>query len=107
MEKDYGKAVDIWSAGVIFGELLKTIEEHCPIFEERTCLFPGNHCFPLSPNRKKELDNDGIPKNGKDDQLEFIFDIIGSPKSDDISFVTDEKARIYLTRFKPREPADL
>jgi mitogen-activated protein kinase 1/3 len=52
MEKDYGKAVDIWSAGVIFGELLKTIEEHCPIFEERTCLFPGNHCFPLSPNRK-------------------------------------------------------
>lgn len=67
MEKDYGKAVDIWSAGVIFGELLKTIEENNSDFEERTCLFPGCHCFPLSPNRKQELDNDGIPKNGKDD----------------------------------------
>jgi hypothetical protein len=33
--------------------------------------------------------------------------MIGSPKRDDISFVTDEKARLYLTRFRPRDPADL
>ena len=51
MEKDYGKAVDIWSAGVIFGELLKMVEANCPKFEERKCLFPGGYCFPLSPKR--------------------------------------------------------
>ena len=26
MEKDYGKEVDIWSTGIIFGELLNTLE---------------------------------------------------------------------------------
>lgn len=92
MEKDYGKAVDIWSAGVIFGELLMMIEGNCSKFEERECLFPGKHCFPLSPKRKQELDEDGIPESGKDDQLQLIFELIGTPKREDLSFVTDEKA---------------
>jgi hypothetical protein len=52
MEKDYGKPVDIWAAGVIFGELLLMIEENCPRFEDRNCLFAGKYCFPLSPKRK-------------------------------------------------------
>lgn len=52
MEKDYGKAVDIWSTGVIFGEFLSTIEENCPKTENRSCLFPGKSCFPLSPNKR-------------------------------------------------------
>jgi len=26
MEKDYGKEVDIWATGVIFGEMLSTLE---------------------------------------------------------------------------------
>lgn len=30
MEKDYGKEVDIWSVGVIFGELLNMLEGNCP-----------------------------------------------------------------------------
>jgi hypothetical protein len=30
MEKDYGKPVDIWACGVIFGELLQTLAENCP-----------------------------------------------------------------------------
>ena len=61
MEKDYGQAVDIWSAGVIFGELLMTLKSNCDDFKSRKCLFPGKYCFPLSPNAKAALDEDGIP----------------------------------------------
>ena len=69
LEKDYGKAVDIWACGVIFGELLLMLEENCPNFEDRKCLFPGKQCFPLSPNKKLKLDEQGIPPT-KGDQLE-------------------------------------
>ena len=104
MEKDYGKAVDIWSAGVIFGELLMMIEANCPKFAERNCLFPGGYCFPLSPKRNQKLDEDGIPIDTKNDQLEHIFALIGTPNETDTSFVTDEKARLYLNQFAPKSP---
>ena len=78
LEKDYGKAVDIWACGVIFGELLLMLEENCPNFDERKCLFPGKQCFPLSPNKKLKLDEHGIPPT-KGDQLEHIFNLTGLP----------------------------
>ena len=61
MEKDYGKEVDIWAMGVIFGELLYTLEGNCPDFTKRKCLLPGKYCFPLSPNKKAPIDNAGLP----------------------------------------------
>ena len=61
MEKDYGKEVDIWASGVIFGELLFTLEQNCPNFEQRRCLFPGKYCFPLTPNPNADIDDIGIP----------------------------------------------
>ena len=67
MEKDYGKAADIWSVGVIFGELLQTLASSVGDFRQRKCLFPGKFCFPLSPNARAALDDDGIPiENEKD-----------------------------------------
>ena len=56
MEKDYGQAVDIWAAGVIFAELLLMIEGNCPKVENRGCLFAGKYCFPLSPKKGQALD---------------------------------------------------
>ena len=107
MEKDYGTEVDIWSTGVIFGELLFTLEENCPRFESRKCLFPGKYCFPLSPNKNADIDEIGIPLSQKSDQMDLIFNLIGSPSEDDLSFVTDEKAIRYLRKFRPRPPAKL
>ena len=49
LEKDYGPAIDIWAVGCIFAELLGMMKEHAPTFLDRTPLFPGKSCFPLSP----------------------------------------------------------
>ena len=37
----------------------------------------------------------------RDDQLAVIFDVLGTPNDDDISFVTDAKATGYLKSFTP------
>lgn len=39
--------------------------------------------------------------------LDLIFNVIGTPTEDDMSFVTDEKAIKYLMKFKPRNPCNL
>ncbi len=49
----------------------------------------------------------GIPLTQRGDQLDHIFNMIGTPTADDMSFVTDEKAIRYLERFKPRAPSNL
>lgn len=51
LEKDYGPAIDIWSVGCIFAELLGMMKESAATFMERRALFPGKSCFPLSPDR--------------------------------------------------------
>jgi mitogen-activated protein kinase 1/3 len=50
MEKDYGPAVDVWSIGCIFAELLEMVRENAPTYADRGPLFPGKSCFPLSPD---------------------------------------------------------
>ncbi len=50
LEKDYGEAIDIWSIGCIFAELLSMMKENAPTFMDRKPLFPGTSCFPLSPD---------------------------------------------------------
>ena len=88
-EKDYGKPVDIWAVGVIFGELLSMLEENCADKTERKSLFPGKFCFPLSPNPKAEKDDYGIPIPQDNDMLDYIFNMIGTPGESDLSFITD------------------
>jgi hypothetical protein len=39
--------------------------------------------------------------------LNVIFDIIGSPNEEDISFLTDLKAQSYLKSFPAREKSNL
>jgi len=57
LEKDYGPAIDMWSIGCIFAELLSMIDgnvsvENKHIMRRGTPLFPGNSCFPLSPKEE-------------------------------------------------------
>jgi mitogen-activated protein kinase 1/3 len=45
----YTSAIDIWSVGCIFAELLSMMKENYASSFERLPLFPGNSCYPLSP----------------------------------------------------------
>ena len=98
LEKDYGQAIDMWSVGCIFAELLGMMKESAPTYLDRKPLFPGKSCFPLSPDKHAQEERKGFPFS-KNDQLAVIFEVIGTPTEEDKSFVTDTKAIEYLEAF--------
>ena len=66
LEKDYGPAIDIWSVGCIFAELLGMMKENAPTFLDRQPLFPGKSCFPLSPAKSPKEQRKGFPFSSND-----------------------------------------
>ena len=106
LEKDYGEGIDVWSVGCIFAELLSMMKENVANALDRKPLFPGSSCFPLSPDSNPTVKKNGFAVS-TNDQLNIIFDIIGTPTEEDASFVTDYKAAEYLKTFTPRPRADL
>ncbi len=106
LEKDYGPAIDTWSIGCIFAELLNMMKENAPTFMDRKPLFPGKSCFPLSPDKNPTEQRKGFPFSSSD-QLAVIFEVIGTPNETDKSFVTDQKALEYLDSFPLRPKLDL
>jgi len=106
LEKDYGPAIDMWSVGCIFAELLGMMKESAPTYLDRKPLFPGKSCFPLSPDSNARIQANGFPV-AKDDQLALIFDVLGTPEEADISYVSDQKANDYLKSYKPKQRQDL
>lgn len=79
LEKDYGPAIDMWSVGCIFAELLGMMKESAATYLDRKPLFPGKSCFPLSPDRHARIQANGFPVT-KDDQLAVIFEVLGTPE---------------------------
>lgn len=98
LEKDYGPAIDMWSVGCIFAELLGMMKESAATYLDRKPLFPGKSCFPLSPDKTVKQERNGFPYS-TEDQLAIIFQVIGTPSDEDKSFVTDTKATEYLKAF--------
>lgn len=105
LEKDYTAAIDVWSLGCILAELLGMIKENAPTFLDRSPLFPGTSCFPLSPDRSNNVKRGGFPHSSQD-QLSIIFSVLGTPKEEDFSFVTDAKAIEYLRSFPFKKPVE-
>eukprot|EP00928_Gymnodinium_smaydae_P011493 TRINITY_DN14231_c0_g2_i1.p1 TRINITY_DN14231_c0_g2~~TRINITY_DN14231_c0_g2_i1.p1 ORF type:complete len:307 (-),score=66.79 TRINITY_DN14231_c0_g2_i1:119-1039(-) len=103
MRRDYGSAIDVWSVGCIFGELLQT-HEGLP-FEDRGPLFPGSSCFPLSPEegQKHRHEAFGLQMMASDrsDQLSVIFDLIGTPSKSMLEQLPPQEQK-YLQCFPPR-----
>lgn len=102
IEKNYDQKIDVWSLGCIYAELLGMLKEHAPTFLDRGPLFPGTSCFPLSPDTNARAKKSGFPVTHQD-QLNIIFTVIGTPKSNDLAFVSDDKAMEYLKSF-PNKP---
>ncbi|CAE7391602.1 MPK7, partial [Symbiodinium natans] len=50
LQENYTEAIDIWSVGCIYAELLGMLEGTRT--QDRGPLFPGSSCFPLSPDHK-------------------------------------------------------
>lgn len=71
----YTPAIDVWSIGCIFAEVLTGKP-----------LFPGKSVV---------------------HQLDLITDLLGTPASDTISGVRNEKARRYLTNMRKKQPVSL
>ncbi len=66
LEKDYGPGIDLWAVGCIFAELLGMMKENAPTFMDRTPLFPGKSCFPLSPAKDPQESRKGFPFSSND-----------------------------------------
>uniref|UniRef100_K3WG42 Mitogen-activated protein kinase n=1 Tax=Globisporangium ultimum (strain ATCC 200006 / CBS 805.95 / DAOM BR144) TaxID=431595 RepID=K3WG42_GLOUD len=95
--QDYSFAVDMWSVGCIFAELLSMQVESCPRYQERVPLFPGRSCFPLSADRPTTYSD-------KLDQLNVIFGVIGTPNEEDIGALGEVKQ--YLRKLPKKEARD-
>lgn len=110
IEKDYSAAIDMWSVGCIFGELMLTMKENSKTFVDRAPLFPGKFCFPLSPpdtkNNSIKINEYGFPVD-KTDQLTVIFELLGTPTDDELAFITDQNGILYLKSLKFRPKKDL
>ena len=109
--QEYTSAVDVWSVGCIFAELLGMQIESVPNHHDRVALFPGKSCYPLSGDKLDKATDGKDPlllhlENDKDrvDQLSVIFDVIGSPNECDISDINDTEVQEYLRKISPKKP---
>lgn len=94
--QDYDSAVDMWSIGCIFAELLSMQAENVADYHKRRALFPGKSCFPLTAEKSTYSDDR--------DQLNLIMSVIGTPSEDDMGeFKTVSE---YLRKLEPKKPRD-
>ena len=72
IQKQYDYAVDIWSLGCCYYELLRVLSESLggPSSQINRVLIPGKACYPLSPHRNKDIFIE-------EDQLSLTLKVIG------------------------------
>jgi len=100
LQENYTEAIDLWSVGCIYAELLGMLEGTKT--EDRGPLFPGSSCFPLSPDHKHKTDYK-YHTRGKHDQLNMIFNLLGTPPEEDIELLERDDAKRYIRCFAKRE----
>jgi len=97
-EGSYDCALDVWSIGCIFGELMGLqYEPHV-----YTPMFPGRSCYPMSPSANART---AFDEREQHDQLNVIFEVIGTPSEDVIAAHPDAEVRQYLAGIPPQPNA--
>ncbi|CAE7306415.1 NTF4 [Symbiodinium sp. CCMP2592] len=100
LQDTYNEQIDMWSVGCIYAELLQMLEgTHT---EDRGPLFPGSSCYPLSPDRKHRKDP-RFHTRGSTDQLNVIFDLLGTPSEAEIAQLQTEEAKQHIRALARRE----
>jgi len=102
LQEHYTEQIDVWSFGCIAAELLNMLKENQPSTSSRGPLFPGSSCFPLSPDHKHSSST-----RGNRDQLNVIFNLIGTPDPEDVKKLEKEDTKAYLQCFESRPAVDL
>eukprot|EP00919_Chromeraceae_sp_WS-2016_P073639 GHVR01174145.1.p1 GENE.GHVR01174145.1~~GHVR01174145.1.p1 ORF type:complete len:441 (+),score=78.27 GHVR01174145.1:52-1323(+) len=106
LQENYTAAIDVWSVGCVFAEMLNMTRENVPYHTDRGPLFPGSSCFPLSPDKKHATDYK-FHTRGTKDQLQMIFNILGTPTPEDALFLEKSDAKKYVSLFQTRPPIHL
>lgn len=102
LQGQYSPAVDVWSFGCIFGELVKTLNTS----QRGGPLFPGRSSFPSSKDHYKTQDlKNELSKSSH--QLTQIFNMIGTPAKDEIAKIKRTDIRQVLSERSVIEPKDL
>ena len=94
---EYTGAVDMWSVGCVFAELLSAQKGSKVSPKLRMPLFPGGSCPTLSRD-------DDEPLGFLNDQLTAILSILGSPCEDDIGAFSNTSAQSHLRSKQHFEP---
>jgi len=102
LQENYTEQIDVWSVGCIFAELLGMMKDNIGYPSDRGPLFPGSSCFPLSPDRKHATDYK-YHTRGNRDQLNMIFNVIGTPTRQAIEKLEKEDAKRYIRCFAERD----
>jgi mitogen-activated protein kinase 1/3 len=100
LQENYTESIDMWSVGCIYAELFGMLEGTRS--EDRGPLFPGSSCFPLSPDHKHKTDYK-YHTRGKHDQLNMIFNLLGTPDASEVEELEREDAKKYLSCFAARQ----
>jgi len=114
-QRQCDEMVDVWSAGCIAAELTQMLEG-VP-FRSRGPLFPGTTCFPFSLTGCHFCLDTGTTRGPlfpgttclpfldhwrDQDQMNVIFDTLGTPSETDIQKLERQDAQAYIRCFAPR-----
>jgi len=78
------------------------MKEVVPVVNDRKPLFPGDFCFPLSPENNIRNPSSFASRRNTD-QLEMIFTILGTPSETDILAFERDDARRYIRLFSKQK----
>lgn len=92
LQAQYTAAVDVWSFGCIFGELLQSLDNT----RAYGPLFPGRTSYPLSRDRASRKLNLSTELAKEGHQLTQIFKVIGTPTLKECEQITDPDIRKAL-----------
>ena len=98
----YSGAVDVWSCGCIFGELLGMIKENCTDYRMRAPLFPGESCGELSDDNL--LNGTPFHRQRGREQLDLILQVIGTPAPENLEHL-DAETKDYITTHRAQNDA--
>uniref|UniRef100_A0A0G4G3V7 Mitogen-activated protein kinase n=1 Tax=Chromera velia CCMP2878 TaxID=1169474 RepID=A0A0G4G3V7_9ALVE len=109
LEESYSEAVDLWAVGCVFAELMNMMKTNLPFPEDRTALFPGGSCFPLSPDKNdyRHGVSSSSSRSKIQDQLSLIFNVIGTPSKEDLQGLQKTDAQSYVKGFGHKQRQDL